>query len=71
MENDLKIEIDDGSLYVNYIVRNPSAGHIHYDDIKNLLDMILSIDSIFVRGLVISADFELQNNIDFGEIITL
>lgn len=69
LENDLKIEIDDDSLYVNYIVRNPSAGHIHYDDIKNLLDMILSIDSIFVRGLVISADFELQNNIDFGEII--
>lgn len=69
LENDLKIEIDSDSLYVKYIVRNAFPGFIYYEDIKTLIDMTLSIDDIFIMGLAISADVELQNNIDFGEII--
>lgn len=61
--NDLNIIIDDTRLEVGYIVKNGSMGLGFSEDKEELLKHVLSIPSIFQRGLLIFADVKNDANI--------
>lgn len=61
--NDLNLIIDDTRLEVDYIVKNGSMGLGFSEDKEELLKHVLSIPSIFQRGLLIFADVKNDANI--------
>ena len=61
--NDLEIVINDDRLDVEYIVRSGSIGLGFSEDKERLLKNVLSIPSIFKKGLNVSTDVRQDNNI--------
>jgi hypothetical protein len=61
--NELNIIIDDKRLDVDYIVKGGSMGLGFSEDKEELLKNVLSIDSIFKKGLTIFTDVQQDNNI--------
>lgn len=61
--NDLNLIIDDTRLEVDYIVKSGSMGLGFSEDKEELLKRVLSIPSIFRRGLLIFTDVQQDNNI--------
>lgn len=61
--NDLNILIDDTRLEVDYIVRSGSMGLGFSEDKEELLKNVLSIPSIFERGLLVFTKVEHDSNI--------
>ena len=61
--NDLEILITDDELDVQYIVRSGSIGLGFSEDKKEVLHSVLSIPSIFKKGLVVSTDVRQDNSI--------
>ncbi|MEE1336935.1 RyR domain-containing protein [Methanobrevibacter sp.] len=61
--NDLNIIIDDTRLEVDYIVKSGSMGLGFSEDKEELLKNVLSIPSIFERGLLVFTKVDHDNNI--------
>ncbi|MBR4447119.1 RyR domain-containing protein [Methanobrevibacter sp.] len=61
--NDLNLIIDDTRLEVDYIVKSGSMGLGFSEDKEELLKNVLSIPSIFKRGLMVFTDVQQDNNI--------
>lgn len=61
--NDLNLIIDDTRLEVDYIVKSGSMGLGFSEDKEELLKRVLSIPSIFRRGLLIFTDVQQDNSI--------
>lgn len=59
--NDLVLEIDNKKLDVEYIVRSGSIGLGFSEDKEELLRKVLSIKSIFNRGLIVSTEVKQDN----------
>ena len=61
--NDLDITIDDYRLDVEYIIKSGSMGLGFSRDKKELLQNVLSIQSIFRKGLIVDTDVRQDNSI--------
>ena len=61
--NDLNIVIDENKLEVDYIIKSGSMGLGFSDDKEELLKNVLSIPSIFRKGLMVFTDVRQDNNI--------
>ena len=61
--NDLNIVIDDTRLEVDYVVRSGSMGLGFSEDKEELLKNVLSIPSIFERGLLVFTKLDHDNSI--------
>ena len=66
--NDIKIDISNDKLNVEYILKNSSLGLGFSEDKESLIEKLLDIETIFENGLNVDIKTDLDVNVQFDEI---